>query len=196
MVYYGFWKANKTFIWNIDGFKQHFPAMYEFRENIRTALGSGLKDIPFWNWDLGLGFNLSFIYTYDMFYWLTIFLPIEWLVNAYSILIILKLYLSGLFLILYLFEINIIGYSSIIGGLVYSFCGYALFAGIRHPFFISPMVIFPLVILGIEKYFIKNKSGLLVISVFIATVSHYYFLYMIGIGSAIYMLWSSVFVTL
>ncbi|ETI91837.1 MAG: hypothetical protein Q607_CBUC00018G0030 [Clostridium butyricum DORA_1] len=186
MVYYGFWKANKTFIWNIDGFKQHFPAMYEFRENIRTALGSGLKDIPFWNWDLGLGFNLSFIYTYDMFYWLTIFLPIEWLVNAYSILIILKLYLSGLFLILYLFEINIIGYSSIIGGLVYSFCGYALFAGIRHPFFISPMVIFPLVILGIEKYFIKNKSGLLVISVFIATVSHYYFLYMIGIGSAIY----------
>lgn len=186
LVYYGFWKSNKTFIWQTDGFEQHFPAMYEVRENLRTILKSGFKEIPFWNWNVGLGLNLAFIYTYDMFYCFAAFLPKELLVGAYSFFIIFKLYLSGLFLILYLKELNINGYSSIIGGLVYSFCGYALYAGIRHPFFISPMVIFPLIILGIERYLVKDKSKLLVASVLIATISHYYFLYMMGIGAIIY----------
>lgn len=186
LVYYGFWKANKTLIWQTDGFRQHFPAMYQVRENLRTILESGFKEIPFWNWNLGLGLNLSCIYTYDIFYWFTIFLPKEFLVGAYGFFIILKLYLSGLFLILYLKEINIKGYSSIIGGLVYSFCGYALYAGIRHPFFVSPMFIFPLIILGIEKYLVKKQGKLLIVAVFIATVSHYYFLYMMGIGAIIY----------
>lgn len=187
-VYYGFWKMNKALIWSTDGAKQHFPAMYEVRENLLTILKSGFKEIPFWNWDVGLGLNLSFIYTYDIFYWISVFIPEKYLVISYSGFIILKLYMAGFFLILYLKEIKIEGYSAVVGALVYSFCGYALFAGIRHPFFISPMFIFPLMILGVEKYITKNKNKLLIVSVFIATLSHYYFLYMMGIGMVIYSL--------
>jgi uncharacterized membrane protein YfhO len=61
-----------------------------------------------------------------------------------------------------------------------------LYLGMLHPFFIIPMVVFPLVLTGIERFIQANRKGVLVFAVFLAAVSNYYFFFSQAILAAAY----------
>ncbi len=72
------------------------------------------------------------------------------------------------------------------GAFTYVFCGYALFAAMRHPYFINPMICLPLVLLGVEKLLREKKPVCLILSVFLSAVSNFYFFYAIALLTVLY----------
>ena len=58
----------------------------------------------------------------------------------------------------------------------------------RHPFFINPMIYFPLLCLGVEKIFKKERPYLFIVITAVASMSNFYFLYMLTIFTVIYAL--------
>lgn len=186
IVFSQFIIQEKLFIWNIDGFQLHFPIMYDLRENIINMIRGNFSNIPTWSWQMGLGVEYIYLMFYDIFNILAIFFPRNMIGSVYSATVILRLYLSGLFLILYVKEFDVDIIARVAGALIYSFCGFLLFAAVRHPFFINPVVILPLVLLGIEKIIRKENPNLFIFSVMLATINQYYFLYMIAMICIIY----------
>lgn len=110
----------------------------------------------------------------------------DYLETIYSILIILRIYSVGLAFLLYCNYHEKEPINSVIGAIIYTFCGFVLFAGIRHPYFTNALILLPLTFLGIDKLLKENKKIFLILIVFISAISNYYFFYMIIIINAIY----------
>ena len=77
-------------------------------------------------------------------------------------------------------------YGTVIGALVYVFSGFCFRLGLRHPFFINPMIYFPLLCLGIEKIYQRERPYVFIFAVCVSAMSNYYFLYMLTIFAVIY----------
>ena len=58
--------------------------------------------------------------------------------------------------------------------------------GLRHPFFINPMIYFPVLCLGIEKIYQRERPYVFIFAVCVSAMSNYYFLYMLTIFAVIY----------
>lgn len=100
---------------------------------------------------------------------------------GFSLIIILRIYLSGLSFLLYTNYMKYDKKYSWLCALMYAFCGFSLYAGFRHPYFINPMIYFPLVCKGIEKIYKNEKPYFFIIVVFVSTISNFYFFYMISL---------------
>jgi uncharacterized membrane protein YfhO len=72
------------------------------------------------------------------------------------------------------------------GAMTYVFCYWALLNVNRHPYFLNPMLYFPLIVLGIEKILNEKKKCLLTVAVFLAAISNFYFFYVIVILTVVY----------
>jgi uncharacterized membrane protein YfhO len=100
--------------------------------------------------------------------------------------ILLRMYLAGAAFLVYARKMKKRDFGSILGALVYVFCGFVFRLGLRHPFFINPMIYLPLLFLGIEKIYKKERPYVFILTVCAAAMSNYYFLYMLTIFSVIY----------
>ena len=56
----------------------------------------------------------------------------------------------------------------------------------KHPYFANPMIYLPLILLGIDKIYRKEKPYVFIWSVALAGVSNFYFFYMLGIFMVLY----------
>ena len=74
------------------------------------------------------------------------------------------------------------------GSLIYMFSAYIILLGFHHPFFITPFMYLPLLLLGIEKILDKKSSLCFILMVFISTISNFYFMYMIALNAVIYLI--------
>ncbi len=195
-VYSSFIIFGKSFIWSIgtsDGLTQHLPSLTYIgvwgREIIRNFL-KGDFTVPVWNFSIGYGGDAITTFHYyglgDPLSLLSILVPVKYTEYLYDFLIILRLYLSGLCFIFYCKKMKQDLRISVLGALIYIFCGYSLCAGIRHPFFLTPMIYFPLVLIGCEKIFKKENPLLFISSVALCTLSNFYFAYMLIILTVIY----------
>lgn len=110
----------------------------------------------------------------------------QYLETIYSVLIILRMYCIGLAFIAYCKYQGKNGVNVLAGAIIYSFCGFSLYAGIRHPYFSNATILLPLNFIAIEKLLRENKKSFLIFIVFITAISNYYFFYMITIMNAIY----------
>lgn len=72
-------------------------------------------------------------------------------------------------------------YGILAGALSYDFCYWAILNAARHPYFLNPMIYFPLIILGIEKIIQRKRPYLFILSVAVSAMSNFYFFYMIAI---------------
>lgn len=110
----------------------------------------------------------------------------EILETMYSMLIILRIFCVGLAFIAYCKYQNKEECASLLGSIIYTFCGFILYAGIRHPYFTNALILLPLNFIGIEKLLKENKKVFLIFIVFASAVSNYYFFYMITIITILY----------
>ena len=185
-VFFSFIKSGRSFIWEPDGYKQHYIFLEHFYETIKNVK-NGLSTF---SWNLGLGLDkigqLSYYILGDPFSYISLLFPIECLKYVYSFLVILRMYFVGISFIAYCNYHKKNKFATLIGTLIYTFSGYILFAAVRHPFFANAAIWLPLMFLGIDKILKEDKYKLFTIVSAISAISNYYFFYMITILTFIY----------
>lgn len=187
IVFAVFIMENKTFIWSNDGVKQHYAILYHFNQMIRQLPTNGFQML---SWNLGLGLDVIGQYSYyvlgDPFAYFSLFFPLEYLEKVYSGLVIARMYGVGLAFIFYCQYHHKKEYNTLLGAIIYTFCGFVLYAGIRHPYFTNAVILLPLNLVGVDKLLKENKKAYFTFIIFITAVSNYYFFYMISIVNIIY----------
>lgn len=187
LVVYGiFLLTGKSFIWEGDGLAQHYPVLVKFY----TWLHHG--GLTGWSWDLGLGADKLTTFSYyvlgDPFSYLIGLFPRHQLEMGYNLLILLRLYASGLAFLFFAHQRSFRPLSELLATLAYTFTGYSLYVSIRHPFFLLPMILFPLLAYGIDHVY-RGRSWLpLAVVTGLALISNFYFAYILAIGSLVYAL--------
>lgn len=189
-IYYPFYKYNKSFIWQTDGFGQHFAILYNFNETIRNLIHNFGQGLNTFSWNIGIGSDIIGEFSYyiigDPFAYISLLFPMDKLEFAYNFLIALRLYSVGIAFLTYCKYHKNKAFNSIVGALIYTFCGFTLYAGVRHPFFLNAVLMLPIVLLGVDKILKENKYVLFILSIAITAFMNYYFLYMITILAFIY----------
>lgn len=186
---YIFIKNRMNFIWiKYDGTNQHFITL-NFFKNVLNNLIKYHKFSTF-TWNIGFGLdmfgNLAYYILGDLFSYLSIYVPIKYLKYLYFILVPIRLYFVGISFLCYCKHRNKVNTASIIGSLMYTFCGFSLLSSVRHPYFINAMIVFPISMIGIEKYILENKKILYIFSVFLMFFCSFYFGYMNALVIAVY----------
>ena len=191
-----FFMEGKNFVWGAgveDGLSPHFSALAYYGEMIREFfrnLIQGHPKIIMWNMNLGYGADIIATLNYyaigDPLNLLYGFVSVKNTEAMYNFMILFRMYLAGIAFILYARKMKKRPQGTVIGALVYVFCGFCFRLGLRHPFFLNPMIYFPLLCLGIEKIYQKEKPYVFIMTVCVAAMSNYYFFYMLTIFSVIY----------
>lgn len=156
--------SGTSFVWATDGREQHFPALVYIgkmlREFIRSIL-SGSPQFKMWDLNIGLGSDVISTLNYyglgDPLNLLSVFVPARYTEYLYDFLIILRIYLAGISFSIFCFYKKTNRNGAFIGYFIYAFSGFVLTYGIKHPFFINPLIYFPLLLLGLDKL-LKKKS--------------------------------------
>lgn len=186
LMYGIFILTGKSFIWQGDGLAQHYPILVRFYDWLHQGnLGGG-------SWNLGLGADKLTTFSYyvlgDPFSYLIAFFPKRHLEMGYNLLILVRLYFSGLAFMLFARQRAFKPSSRLIGTLAYTFTGFSLYVSIRHPFFLLPMILFPLLAYGIDHVY-RGQSWLpLAGATGLALISNFYFAYVLALGSLVYAL--------
>ncbi|NLR09542.1 MULTISPECIES: YfhO family protein [Lactobacillaceae] len=179
--------AGRTFIWDMDGIAQHYPIMQEFQ---RLLHQDGLNGLVGWSWTLGIGADklttLAYYVLGDPFAYILALLPGKWLEAGFGYMVVARLYASGLAFLALAHEYHFRPGSQLMGALTYAFTGYSLMIGYHHPFFLLPMISFPLLLVGIN-WILRGRSWALLGGMTGLTIlSNFYFAYILGLGSLIY----------
>ncbi|WP_057878804.1 YfhO family protein [Levilactobacillus paucivorans] len=179
--------ANRTLIWNMDGVNQHYPLMRTFHQILYRQ---GLGGVAGWSWTFGLGADklttLAYYVLGDPFAYVLALLPLRLMEAGYGVLVVVRLYAAGLAFLAFSRCYAFTPGSRLLGTLTYTFTGYSLMIGVHHPFFILPMLWFPLLLLGIERVFAGKGWRWLGLFTGIAVLSNFYFAYILGLGSLCY----------
>ena len=184
----------RSLVRSSDGFWQHLKALTYYGQWLRQIARNLLYEhqllLPEFNFSMGLGSDVITTLHYyvigDPLNLLSAVVPSDYTVYLYDALVLVRLYLTGLCFSLYCFNKGLKNQFGILAGaFVYAFCGFSLIA-IRHPYFINPMIYLPLLLMGVDRVLAKKRPYLLIVTVGIATVSNFYFFYMLGILTVIY----------
>ena len=187
--------SGKTLIWSQDGWNQHFKALVYYgrylRKIIKTLFLEHRLSLPAWDPFIGEGSDiLSTLHYYvigDPLCLPAVLVRSEYMHYMYSALIILRLYLAGISFSVLCFKRGLTNRWGIFAGAIsYCFCYWALLNAARHPYFLNPMIWFPLIIAGIEDVLRQRRSYLLTAAVFLSAVSNFYFFYIIVLLTVIY----------
>ncbi|MCL2883975.1 MAG: YfhO family protein, partial [Oscillospiraceae bacterium] len=139
-----------------------------------------------WSWTTDLGANFIGSYSFYLlgspFFWLTLPFPSAAVPYLMGPLLILKFACAAVAAYAFLRRFVKPQYASV-GGLLYAFSGFSLYNIFFNHFF-DAIIIFPLMLLGLEMLMKDNRRGLFGITVFFAALSNYYFF----IGQVVFLL--------
>lgn len=191
----------KSLVNSGDGMMQHIKALDYYGRWLRSIAGrimQGDLSLPAYSFAFGYGGDVITTLHYyaigDPLTLLSVFFDTAHIVYLYDALIVVRLYLAGIMFLLFAVytvpddpDRSLASYPA--GAMIYAFCGYALFTATRHPFFLNPLIYFPLLLLGVERSIREKKTGLLTISTALAAAVNFYFFYMIVLLTVCYVLW-------
>lgn len=194
ILYLHFYLNGKSLVWSHDGVPQHLNSLAYYGEYLRDILYSIFVEhelsIPMWDMNIGYGSDiLTTLHYYvigDPLTLLSVFVPADKTEYLYATLIFLRIYLAGITFSQYCFYHKNSKQAVFLGVFVYIFAGWTIYASMKHPYFANPMIYFPLVLMGIDKIYKKEKPYLFIWAVALSGLSNFYFFYMIGILMVIY----------
>ncbi len=188
-IFSDFREAEKTFIWTADGMPQYFTRLVYISQTIRNGIQSFLAGegwtIPLYDFRWG---TLKMDRQIEPLQCLAVLWPWDRIDELYNILVIVRYYLIGLSFSFLGFYFKQKPLPIMIGAFSYTFCGFSLFAGVRHAYFMSQMVYLPLLVIGAEKILRKEQPYLFITVVFLAIITDLYFSCMLAILIVIYIL--------
>ncbi len=160
---------------NGDSYVSQYPKFVNTLDYFNTY------GLPKWSFKIGMGQNLwPFTFLDDPVMLLNCVAGKKNIPLLIIYIDVLEIVISGLIIFKYLKLLNLSDFTCIIGGLLYSFCG---FITVGSPFFIFTFqaVNFSLFLLGFELLFNKNKPYLFSIAVCFASISGLFNLLSYGI---------------
>ena len=184
----------KSFVWDFDGVFQHFNTLAYYGKYLRKILMTLVREhrfvLPMWDLSIGFGSDILTTLNYyaigDPLTLLAVLVPGSRTEYLYAVLIVIRIYLSGVAFIAFCRYHKNQGTGVLLGAVTYCFSGFVLFCGARHPYFINPMIYLPVILIGIDKIFNREKPWLFVGMTAISAISNFYFFYMIAIVMVIY----------
>lgn len=189
-IFLPYLEAEKGFIWRNDGLPQHFMRLLyisgTFRESVRSFLSGGGWSIPLYEFRSGL-------MAQDMQMGFPQMLAILWpehKINIfYYLYVVSNYYMVGVSFSFFGFYFHQKPIPVMTGAVAYTFCGYSLNAGVRHPYYLMPMILLPLFLIGTEKVLHKERAWLLTGVVFLSLTAQFglYFSCMQIVFVAVYM---------
>lgn len=193
-LYSFFYMNGKSLIWSHDGVPQHVNSLAYYGKYLRdifhTLVTEHKLSIPMWDMHIGYGSDiLTTLHYYvigDPLTLLSVFVPENNAETLYEILFFLRIYLAGITFSLFCFSHGNGKQAVFLGTLIYIFAGWTIYAAVKHPYFANPMIYLPLILMGIDKIYKKEKPTLFISSVTIAAMSNFYFFYMICIFMFLY----------
>lgn len=188
-VFSAFRDAGKNFIWRSDGLPQWCTYLVYFSQTIRNGIQSLLAGngwtFPLYDFTLG---PVELDLRMEPLQFLAVFWPWDRIDILYDVLVITRYYLIGISFSIFGFYFNQSIFAILIGALSYTFCGFTLYAGIRHPFYMAAVIYLPLLVIGAEKILRNDNPILFTFMVFLALVSNVYFACMLAIVTVLYVL--------
>lgn len=158
-----------------------------FLKGLQNRLQHGI--ISDYDWNSGLGTNYYALATYYLFSPINLLLFV-WkgnLINFINLIITLKLSLASLCFFIYISKKyknkNLL---MLIVSLCYSLSSYIITYGTVNIIWLDVLIIFPLIMLGIEQLFYNNKCKLYYIALFLSIVFNYYLSIIICIFLVVY----------
>lgn len=202
---------NRSLVYHADAWRQHLRALAYYGKWLRGNLWHLLHDhsLTTQAWSFGLGYGSDVLTTLHYYCIgepltaLTVFVPERFTKYYFEFLILLRPYLAGLSFSAYaeymIGRKQIHGTGSctttssgpfpiLCGALCYVFSGTVLYLGMLHPFFVTPMIYLPLLLLGVEKVLLERKPRIFLVTVWLAALSNFYFFYMLALMTAAYAL--------
>lgn len=190
-------RMGKSLIHAEDGWEQHYKALVYYGRYLRRIASNLFTQhrlvIPEWDFSISEGNDiLQTLHYYalgDPIALLSALVPTRFMPQFYAFACVLRMYLAGLSFSVLAFGMGKRNrYAVLAGMLAYSFCFWAIRGAARHPFFVNPMIYFPLIILGVERVIAGRRPGLFVFSVALAGMASFYFFYMIVLLTVVYVL--------
>lgn len=189
IIFLPFKLAEKSFVWSGDGLFQAYATLSYISDYLRTFFSQLIFnhkiDIPMIDFNIGLGYDILTTLNYygigDPLTLLAVFFPAEKVEFLYNFLVLLHFYFMGLAFIAYCKYRSFPAKGTLLGAIAYSFCGFSLYAGVRHPYFMNPMIYLPILCIGAEKILQKKPAKLFSVFIAISAVSNYYFFYMLSL---------------
>lgn len=193
VVFFPFYFMGVSLVNVNDGLLQFIPArlyQHEYIRNFFQSLLHGKLSLPLFDFTIGFGENpieiLNFYGFNNPLVILSSLFPIRYVGLIYSIYYILTLYISGLAFSWYCFYKKKKWLYILIGACFYAFSGYAVNMGLKWADYMVYLMIFPLVLLGIEKLVFENKGKLFIFSIVYSALCSFYFLYGLTLFGVIY----------
>ncbi|NMV56898.1 YfhO family protein [Lactobacillus reuteri] len=178
-----------TFILSKDALNQHLPLLAKYREALISFVHH--PRLNFWSWQMGLGSDTFQVYSYytigDVFSYLALLFPAAKITLAYQVINIIRMYCVGLAFVYFAQHFKFRNSVILMGATTYLVNSFLLYACIAQPFFTTPFIIFPLIVVQIERILEEGSPWPLVGAFTWMLVSNYYLAYVLGIGSFLYL---------
>lgn len=198
-----FIRSHRTLVSFGDGFNQYYPTFVYTGRYLRNLVSNLLTygEIPLYDFSIGFGDDIIGTLGYygfgDAFSFFSALFPAKYSAYGFSLVLVFKLYLAGLSFLYYCYKSGYKKWISIVGALAYAFCIFGIGTGTLFYAFINVMVTLPIWLLGIEIQInsrSRNINLYIIFSIFLESLSGFYFLYMITIFGALYFVVKYVFV--
>lgn len=178
-----------TFILSKDALNQHLPLLAKYREALISFVHH--PRLNFWSWQMGLGSDTFQVYSYytigDVFSYLALLFPAAKITLAYQVINIIRMYCVGLAFVYFTQHFKFRNSVILMGATTYLVNSFLLYACIAQPFFTTPFIIFPLIVVQIERILQEGSPWPLAGAFTWMLVSNYYLAYVLGIGSFLYL---------
>ena len=199
VIYAPFILTKKSLVWEHDSYTQHLKALIYiskwYRQSLKSLLRLDFKALSTYSFSIGYGSDAMTTLAYygvgDPFYVLSALVPVKYIYLFYCLLIPVKNYCSGIAmsaLCRFRWPSGEHDRGCLAGSLIYTFCGFVLITCIGQPIFLNALIVYPLVLLGIEKIREGGKPRTFIIGIFLATVSNFYFIVSIVLMAVLYAL--------
>ena len=185
-----------TFVRSGDAYNQHVQALAYYGMWLRDLVSSLIRGdgVPAFGLPIGYGTDVVGSLHYeaigDPLALLSVFVPAAYAHVLHSALIFVRLYLMGVTFIAFARPtLSCSRAALLIGASSYVFCGYSVYLGFCHPFFLNPMIYLPLALLGIERLLAGRGPLPFIAAVALSCIANFYFAYMIALVVLIYLVW-------
>ena len=189
-----FYLNEKSLVWSHDGVPQHLNSLAYYGRYLREVLNTLITEhrLVFPSWDMHIGYGSDILTTLhyyvigDPLTLLSVFFPTDKTEILYEILIFLRIYLAGISFSLYCFYHKNSKQATFMGTMIYVFAGWMIYAAMKHPYFSNPCIYLPLILMGIDKIYKKEKPHLFICATAVGAMSNFYFFYMLCIFMFLY----------
>ncbi len=180
---------HRTLIWTEDAKAQYYLQLRYMGQILREFVKNllhGRLSFRMYDFIIGMGDDINTLVKFHPLDFLSLLVPADFTKYLYSFLTLLRIYLAGLSFSAFCFYWKKPAVHVLTGSLVYISCGYMVRLVFFHSHFGSPVIMFPLLLIGAEEVLRGRRKLLFSFFVFLSFMSNYYFTLMSAVGVFVY----------